>query len=35
MRCPRWRKMTWLFLVVNALLVLWIATGTNSAQSTD
>jgi hypothetical protein len=35
MRFPRWRKMTWFFLVVNALFVLWIATGTNSAQSTD
>jgi hypothetical protein len=35
MRFPRWRKMTWLFLIVNALFVLWIATGVNERGSKD
>jgi hypothetical protein len=35
MRLPRWRKMTWLFLVVNALFVLWITAGVSDRASED
>jgi len=32
---PRWRKMTWVFLIVNALFVLWVAVGISSRASED
>ena len=35
MRFPRWRKMTWLLLVVNALFIWWVIAGTSSAQNDD
>jgi hypothetical protein len=35
MRFLRWRKMTWVFLVVNALFVLWITTGVADRASGD
>jgi hypothetical protein len=28
-----WRKMTWLFLVIQILFIVWIVTGTSSATS--
>jgi hypothetical protein len=35
MRFPRWRKMTWVFLVVNALFVLWFSVGISDRPSQD
>ena len=35
MRFPRWRKMTWVFLIVNALFVLWITVGISDRGSKD
>ena len=31
----RWRKMTWVFLIVNALFVFWIAAGVSDRPSMD
>jgi uncharacterized membrane protein YtjA (UPF0391 family) len=35
MRFPRWRKMTWTFLVVNALFLVWIIAGVSDRASKD
>jgi hypothetical protein len=32
---PRWRKMTWVLLIVNALFVLWVTVGVNDRPSKD
>jgi hypothetical protein len=31
----RWRKMTWVFLIVNALFVLWVSVGVGDRPSKD
>ncbi len=32
---PKWRKMTWVFLVFNALMLLWITVGISDRPSED
>jgi uncharacterized membrane protein YtjA (UPF0391 family) len=32
---PRWRKMTWLFVIVNALFLVWIIVGVSDRPSKD
>ena len=35
MRFPRWRKMTWVFVIVNALFLVWVIAGVSSRPSED
>ncbi len=32
---PRWRKMTWVFMIVNALFLVWIIAGVSDRASED
>jgi hypothetical protein len=32
---PRWRKMTWVFMIVNALFLIWVIAGVSSRPSED
>jgi hypothetical protein len=32
---PKWRKMTWVVLVFNALMLLWVTVGINDRPSKD
>ena len=32
---PRWRKMTWVFVVVNALFFVWVVASVSDRASED